>query len=70
MNWKRWIKGIISALIGGAANGVTVMIVAPESFNFSEGFGRLGSVIFAAAIVSVAMYLKQSPLPGDDNAGA
>jgi len=66
MNWKRWIKGIVSALIGGAANGVTVMIVAPESFNFADGFGKLGAVMFASAVVSVAMYLKQSPLPGED----
>jgi hypothetical protein len=70
MDWKRWIKGLISAVIGGAANGVTVLIVAPEAFNFGEGIHKLGSVIGAGALVSVAMYLKQSPLPGDDKPAA
>ena len=66
MDWKKWLKGLISAVIGGAANGVTVLIVAPEAFNFGEGIHKLGSVAAAGAIVSVAMYLKQSPLPGEE----
>jgi hypothetical protein len=66
MDWRHWVKGLISATIGGAANGVTALIVAPESFNFGDGLSKLGSVMGAAAIVSVSMYLKQSPLPGDE----
>lgn len=58
-----WIKGLISAAIGGAANGVTVMIVDPANFNLEEGAANLASVAITGAIVSCAMYLKQSPIP-------
>ena len=58
-----WFKGLISALIGGAANAVTVMIIDPMQFNFDEGIEKLGTVALVSAIVSAAMYLKQSPLP-------
>jgi hypothetical protein len=66
MEWRPWLKGIIGAAIGGAANGVTVLIVAPDAFNFGEGLGKLEAVMAAGALVSVSMYLKQSPLPGDE----
>lgn len=62
-NWQLWLKGLGSAVIGGAANGVTVMIAAPESFNLQEGAGKLVWVILVSAIVAAALYLKQSPLP-------
>lgn len=62
--WDKWLKGLISAVIGGAANSVTVMVVEPTSFNLHEGAGRLGTVALVSAIVAAAMYLKRSPLPG------
>ena len=62
-NWQQWLRGLFSATIGGAANGVTVMVVEPTSFNFEEGIGKLGTVILVSAIVAAAMFLKQSPLP-------
>lgn len=63
MNWTKWIKGLVSAVIGGAANSVTVMIVDPIAFNMQDGAGKLGMVALVSAIVAAAMYLKQSPLP-------
>lgn len=62
---NKWIKGLISAIIGGAANAVTVMVVDPLAFNLGEGLSKLASVALVSAIVSAAMYLKQSPLPGE-----
>ena len=67
MNFSKWIKGLISAAIGGAANAITVMIVDPTTFNFDEGFGKIGMVALVSAIVAAAMYLKQSPLPNGSN---
>ena len=61
---KQWAKGLLSAIIGGAANSITVMIVDPIAFNLDEGFHKLTTVTIVSAIVSAAMYLKQSPLPG------
>ena len=63
MTWKVWLKGLISAIIGGAASSVTVVIVEPAAFNLQEGIGKLGTVCLVAAIVAAAMYLKASPLP-------
>lgn len=64
--YTHWLKGLASAAISGAANGITVLIVAPDTFNLQEGVGRLGSVCVVGAIVGAAMYLKQSPLPVED----
>lgn len=66
-NLKTWLKGIVSAAIGAAANAITVMIVDPTNFNLQQNAGKVGMVALVAAIVAVAMYLKASPLP---NGGA
>jgi hypothetical protein len=65
MNWQTWLKGLMSAVIGGAANAITVMIVSPQDFNLQEGAGKLGTVTLVSALVAGAMYLKQSPIPGE-----
>jgi hypothetical protein len=58
-----WFASLIAAIIGGAANGVLAMGVAPEVFNFHAGLGKLGAMAGGSAIVAAAMFLKQSPLP-------
>jgi len=58
-----WLKGLIAAVIGGAANALTMVIVDPLNFNLNEGVGNLLTVAATSAIVAAAMYLKQSPLP-------
>jgi hypothetical protein len=59
-----WLKGLISAAIGAAANSVTLMIADPTTFNLTTGLKKVGTVALVSAIVSCALYLKQSPLPG------
>lgn len=63
MDWKTWLKGLIAAIINGAATGVSTYIVAPDQFNLEEGFSKLFTVIVISAIFGAALYLKQSPLP-------
>ena len=63
MDWTKWIKGLVSAVIGGTANAITVAIVDPIAFNLQEGASKLLAVALVSAIVAAAMYLKQSPLP-------
>ena len=62
-NWKTWLKGLISAIIGGAASSVTVMAIDPMQFNVNEGLTKLGTVALVNTIIAAALYLKQSPLP-------
>lgn len=64
MNLKTWIYSLVSAAIGAAASGVTAALVAPESFNFSHaGMEKLASLCGVNALIAVATFLKQSPLP-------
>lgn len=67
MKWKKWLKGLISAIIGGAANSITVAIIDPTTFNLNEGGGKLAMVAIVSAIVAAAMYLKQEPIPENKN---
>ena len=62
---KKWLKGLISAAIGAAANGVTVSLVEPDTFNFQNGLQSLLTVCGVSAIVAAATYLKEHPLPED-----
>lgn len=61
-----WLKGLIAAVIGGAANALTMVIVDPLNFNLGEGVNNLLTVAATSAIVAAAMYLKQSPLPNTE----
>lgn len=63
MNTLNWFKGLIAAIIGGAANSVTVMIVDPETFNLDTGLPKLGAVAAISGVVAAANFLKQSPIP-------
>ena len=69
MNWKLWLKGLISAGIGGGATVLSTIIVAPEVFNLDEGLGKVFAVAGVSALVSVANYLKKSPLPNGEANG-
>lgn len=63
--WETWAKGLLAAFIGGASNGITVVIVSPAEFNLQTGWQKLVSVCLVSGIVSAALYLKQSPIPQD-----
>jgi len=63
MKWNKWVKGLISAAIGGAANTIVAAGIAPETFNLGEGLPKLLAMAGAGALLAVANYLKQSPLP-------
>jgi hypothetical protein len=68
-----WIHGIIAALIGGGANSVVGVVsagwVLPNQVNTGAGLHTalaLMGVQFAfGGAISVALYLKQSPVPAD-----
>ena len=66
-----WGKGIVAAAVAGAANGVITGFAAvgidPAHFNLQAGLRSTLAVAGASAAMSamigVAAYLKQSPLP-------
>lgn len=64
--WKTWVHSLVAAAVSAAASGVTLVIVDPASFNFSGGgLKHLAAVCGVQALIAVAAFLKQSPLPGD-----
>jgi hypothetical protein len=75
MKWEIWIKGIIAAAISGGANGVVTGFAAigidPGHFNLTAGLNHtlaIGGVSAAiSAVLGVALYLRQSPLPPPDD---
>ena len=58
-----WLKNLIAAAIGGAANAITVIIVDPVNFSLTENARKVATVAAVGALLSVAAYLKTSPVP-------
>jgi len=69
---QTWLKGIAAAGIAGGANGVITGFAAvgidPQHFNLQAGLHSTlaiaGVSALISAVIGVAAYLKQSPLPG------
>lgn len=72
-DWQLWLKGLLAAAIAGAANGVITGFAAvgidPSHFNLQAGFRNTLAIAGVSAVMSaligVAAYLKQSPLPAE-----
>jgi len=63
-SWRSWIHGLVSAFVGGAAASITAGVIAPESFNTTNGgLQKLGLLMLVSGFVTAAAYLKQSPIP-------
>jgi hypothetical protein len=66
-----WLSGLLAAFVGGGAGSVTTglasMGIDPEHFNLNAGLHHtlnlMGAVFLINGIVSVCMFLKQSPIP-------
>jgi hypothetical protein len=57
-----WLKGLLSAVLSGAAVGATAVFVMPITVS-TESFKILGYMVLVGAVVGLLNYLKQSPLP-------
>lgn len=60
MNWRPWLHGLLSAVIGGAATTISVMFVEPQLI---DDLNKVWKIALASGIINAALYLKQSPLP-------
>ena len=61
---RLWLHGIAAALISGASTGVAGVIVAPEI-----AIVTVAKMAAVSGVIGVAMYLKQSPLPPEEDHG-
>lgn len=62
-NVETWLHGLVSAAIGGGSAAVAALVVTPETVNLKDGLHKLLELFLASAIVGVALFLKQSPVP-------
>lgn len=70
-----WAKGLLAAAVAGGANGVMTGFAAvgidPGHFNLQAGLrptlAIAGVSAIMSALIGVAAYLKQSPLPSDES---
>ena len=63
--WGKWIRSAIAAVVGGTANSVVAMVVDPVAFNLND-LPKLGKLAAGAALISLAFYLKQAPVPPEE----
>ena len=76
LDFRGWFYGLLSAIIGGGASSVTAAVAAsyikPGDFAFAgaDSLKLMFSVFGINALISMFLYLKQSPLPAivEDNA--
>ena len=64
-SWNKWGKGLLAAVIGGAANAACASVVDPAAFGLGD-LTKLGKLALASGVISMLFYLKQSPLPPED----
>lgn len=70
-----WIHKLLATIIGGGAGAVTSTIassmLAPDQFNLGTQLGHTVKLMAVTFVVNGALsmffYLKQSPLPDDDD---
>ena len=64
------VAAMVSGGCGGVVNGFAAIGIKPDVFNLSAGIKNTLELSAAAfvlnAILGVAFFLKQSPLPPDD----
>lgn len=66
-----WLHGLVGAFIGGGAGAVSsgfgAVMVDPSHFNLAAGLGHTLKLMLVVAlvngVVTMAAYLKQSPVP-------
>jgi len=63
MKTKHWLKGLAAAVVSSIASGVVVVIVDPHTFGEWE---KLAKICAALGVWGAAMYLKQSPVPPEE----
>jgi len=70
MNLKTWFKGLGVFVLSSFITALATMTLDPSSFNFSKaGLAKVGAAALVIGAKSVLLYLNQSPLPGDNQAG-
>jgi hypothetical protein len=69
MNLATWFKGLGVFALSSMITALATMQLDPASFNFSKaGLTKVGAAALVIGVKAVLLYLKQSPLPGSQQA--
>jgi hypothetical protein len=69
MNLKTWFKGLGVFVLSSFITALATMTLDPASFNFSKtGLVKVGAAALVIGVKAVLLYMKQSPLPGNQPA--
>ncbi|HEY2497213.1 MAG TPA: hypothetical protein VGK24_09095 [Candidatus Angelobacter sp.] len=69
MNLQTWFKGLSVFVLSSFVTALATMTIDPASFNFSRaGLTKVGTAAVIIGVKAVLLYLKQSPLPGNQPA--
>lgn len=69
MNLATWFKGLGVFALSSMITALATMQLDPASFNFSKaGLTKVGAAALVIGVKSVLLYMKQSPLPGNQPA--
>lgn len=69
MNLATWFKGLGVFALSSMITALATMQLDPASFNFTKaGLTKIGAAALVIGVKSVLLYLKQSPLPGNQPA--
>lgn len=67
---RRWGRGLLGAAINSATGAGALVIVDPADFDpFGPGLIKLLKVSIALAIAGAYLYLRQHPIPLEDEQG-
>jgi hypothetical protein len=70
MNLATWFKGLSVFVLSSLVTALTTMTLDPANFNVSKaGLAKVGAAAMVIGVKAVLLYLKQSPLPGNRQAG-
>lgn len=64
---RKWIRSIVATAVNGFASGAVLIIADPVAFNLAEGSRKLLLTSTVFALIGLANFLKEHPLPDDDD---
>lgn len=65
---RKWLRGLIAAVVNGVSNGFLVVMVDPTTFNLQDGKVKLGTVMLLSGALGLFTYLKDHALPDEEPA--
>lgn len=66
VDWAKWAKGLVAAMIGGSVNTLSVFLLAQRDVDpeaMMQDWKQLSVLALVALVTSGAAYLKKQPIP-------